>query len=572
MPYRPPVDDYLFLFRNIIDFEGISGAGNGDALDLEDCGEILTAVGALASDILHPLQASGDRNPARLENGAVVTPKGYAEGYRAIAEGGWIGISASPEYGGSGLPVSVGNAANEMLNGACMALGLNPLLTQSQIRALEAHASEDLKQQYLPRLITGEWLGTMNITEPGAGSDVGKLRCVAERDTDGSFRLTGQKVFISWADADFAANVCHLVLARLPCSPPGTRGLSLFLAPKFIPEDDGSPGIRNSIRIASLESKLGMHGSPTAVVEYDAAKCWMVGEPEDGMRAMFTMMNMARLGVGCQGLGVAEAALQLAASYAAERVQGVPAGSSRGGPIVNHANVRRQLALMRAQVFAARCICAECARAIDLAVSEQNGRWKRRAGLLTPLAKLFGSETGVEVASQGIAVHGGAGYIEGTGAAQFLRDAIVATIYEGTNGIQAIDLVTRKLGNDGAEAMSLLSEVDDTLDRAELRVPELAGPARCALRELQETTVWLARQPDCRSRIAGAEPYLRALALLLGGAYHIRSFLAVDGVGGRAALASVYMHRILPRCSQHCRESRLGAADLFAVNANELVN
>ena len=548
----------------------LAGTARFADFDEADAAEILAAAGKLAADILNPLQRSGDRHPARLRNGVVVAPPGYAEGYREIAAGGWIGICAHPDHGGAGLPATLGNAVNEFLNGSCMSLGLSPLLTQSQIRALEAHASSDVKRIYLPPLASGKWLGTMNITEPEAGSDVGALRCIAEPETDGSFRLTGQKIYISWADADFAENVCHLVLARLPSSPAGTKGLSLFLVPKFIPDDSGKPGERNRVRVASLENKMGLHGSPTAVVEHNGAKGWMVGAPNGGMQAMFTMMNHARLGVGCQGVGAAEAALQLAANFAAERQQGRPDPAAGSLSISGHANVRRMLALMTTQIHAARSICTACAKAIDLADSTGEEGWSRRAAVLTPVAKVFGSETGVEVALKSIAVHGGMGYMEETGAAQLLRDSLVATIYEGTNGIQAIDLVTRKL--DSGEIVRLLDEFELELMEAEPQAGELVRAARHALEETRRATEWMAGKTDMSGRVAGSEAYLRAFALLIGSIFHIRAHLAVDGVGRRAHLARVFIGRLLPACGWHCREAMLGSDDLFALADNDFVN
>lgn len=570
MPYQPPVEEHIFTLRSVIGIRELAGTARFADFDEEDAAEILAGAGKLAADILNPLQRSGDRHPARLRNGVVVAPPGYAEGYREIAAGGWIGICARPEHGGAGLPATLGNAVNEILNGSCMSLGLSPLLTQSQIRALEVHASSDLKRIYLPNLASGRWLGTMNITEPEAGSDVGALRCIAEAESDGSFRLTGQKIYISWADADFAENVCHLVLARLPSSPTGTKGLSLFIVPKFIPDDLGRPGALNGVRVASLEHKLGLHGSPTAVVEHNGAKGWMVGEPNGGMHAMFTMMNHARLGVGCQGVGAAEAAMQLAVDFASERHQGRPDPDSGSRSISGHANVRRMLALMAAQIHAARSICASCAKAIDLADSTGEEGWSRRAALLTPVAKVFGSETGVEVALKSIAVHGGMGYIEDSGVAQLLRDSLVATIYEGTNGIQAIDLVTRKL--DSGEVDRLLDETELELVEAERQAGELVRAARDALEETRHATEWMAGQSGMSGRIAGSEAYLRALALLMGSILHIRSHLAVGGVGRRAHLARVFVGRLLPACNWHCREAMLGSNDLFALADHDFVD
>ena len=572
MSFRPPVEEYVFLQRIVAGDPGRPGTGVPAGPNDDEDTEILAAVARLASEVLHPLQRSGDRCPARLENGVVVTSKGFSDGFRAIAEGGWIGISASPEFGGAGLSVSMANAVNEILNGACMSLGLCSLLSQSQIRALETHASDALKRIYLPKLVSGEWFGTMNITEPGAGSDVGMLRSTAEPEGDGTFRLSGQKIFISWADADFAGNVCHLALARLPDAPVGTRGLSLFLVPKYIPDEGGNPGRRNSVKIVSLEHKLGLHGSPTAVVEHDRARCWMVGEAGAGMHAMFTMMNMARLAVGAQGVGVAEAAMQAAARFAMDRKQGRPERTGGSGTIVDHSNVRRVLALMKSQIHAARAICAACAHSIDMADITGETYWKQRAAFMTPVAKAYGSDTGVEVALKGISIHGGAGYMEESGVSQFLRDGLVTTIYEGTNGIQAIDLVTRKLGDGCGVAIRMLDEIDEELISLEPEAGDLVVPARKASSGVRAATEWMARQKEAGSRIAGAEPYLRAISLLLGAVFHIRSAAAAGYSGRRAGLARVFVGRHLPACDWHCREAGLGPAGLFELSDHDLAN
>ncbi|MDH2326469.1 acyl-CoA dehydrogenase [Cereibacter sp. SYSU M97828] len=492
MPYTAPLDDFRLL-------SGLQGS--------DDAHDILTGAARLCETTLAPLQRVGDTHPARLENGVTRTPPGFAEGYRAIADGGWIGICASPDHGGLGLPLSVATAVNEMMASACLALQLNPLMTQGQIEALEHHASPEMQALYLPKLISGEWSGTMNLTEPQAGSDVGALttRAVPEGET---FRITGQKIYITWADNDFTDNVCHLVLARLPDAPAGTKGISLFMVPKTLPD-----GSRNALRVLSLEHKLGLHGSPTAVMEYDGATGWIVGAPHKGMAAMFTMMNNARLGVATQGIGVAEAACQLAEAHAAQRQQ--------NGPIANHPDVRRMLARMRAETFAARAIALSCAAASDAGDTA-------RAAFLTPIAKSFGTETGMRVADLGIQVHGGMGYIEETGAAQLWRDVRVTAIYEGTNGIQAIDLIGRKLSDDGAAAFALLDDLH----------PDLADAAQ-TLRAV--TQVLLAR--PVQDRLAGATPYLRAFALVLGTHWHLR---AAESDPARAPLARFMQRNVLP--------------------------
>ena len=376
MPYRAPVDEYRFLFDQVVGLSQVVDTDRFAEATPDMTAAILAEAARLCEEVLYPLQRNGDLSPAKLENGVVRTSPGYAEGYRAIADGGWVSISAHPDHGGMGLPMTVTTAVNEMMSSACLSLQLNPLMTQGQIEALEHHASDDLKAIYLPKLVSGAWAGTMNLTEPQAGSDVGALRTKAEPNGDGTYAVTGQKIYISWGDNDFTENVCHLVLARLPDGVPGTKGISLFLVPKFIPDENGNPGKRNSLKVVSLEHKMGLHGSPTAVMQYDGATGWLVGKPHDGMRAMFTMMNNARLGVGGQGIGVAEGAYQHALAYALDRKQGRTPVDGGSGSIIDHADVRRMLATMKADIFAARAIALACAQAIDMQTATGNANWE----------------------------------------------------------------------------------------------------------------------------------------------------------------------------------------------------
>lgn len=569
MAYRAPVADYRFIFRNVVDFQRVIRTERFEDADFDTCGEVLEAAGDLAANVLAPLQRHGDLEPARIENGVVRPPPQYAEGYDALAKGGWIGTAASPEFGGSGLPGSIQNAVNEFLNGACISLGLNVLLTQAQIEALSAHAGENLKKLFLPKLASGEWCGTMNMTEPQAGSDVGSLTTKAVEDSGGRYRITGQKILISWADADFVENVCHLVLARLPDAPSGSKGISLFLVPKRLVGEDGTLGPANAVRIVSLERKLGLHGSPTAAVQFEGAQGWLIGQPSGGLRAMFTMMNGARLGVGTQGVAVAEAAAQMAEEFAAERVQGRPLRVGGTGTVIDHADVRRSLMLMKAQVFAARSICASCAITSDLAAAGQGDHWAERAALLTPVAKCFGSDTGVEVALRGIQLQGGSGYVEDSGAAQFLRDVMVTTIYEGTNGIQAMDLVGRKLADGGRALTAMLEEIDTSARERERSFPSMARCLMQAKTRFAQSVEWMAGQSDLNARFAGSRPFLRALALLLGADSHLRAFAAVEGSGWRAALAQVYFKRILPGMAVLCEEAEAGDEDLYSGDTDQ---
>ncbi|CUH75081.1 acyl-CoA dehydrogenase [Tropicibacter naphthalenivorans] len=563
MPFRAPLDEYRLLLNHVVDYGQVCGTDRFAEATMDTVEAVLTEAGKMCEEVIAPLNRNGDLDPAVLENGKVRTSKGFAEGYQAIADGGWISMAADPEYGGMGLPMTVTTTVNDMLAASNLALQLNPLMTQGQIEALEHHASDELKALYLPKLTTGEWAGTMNLTEPQAGSDVGALSSKAERNDDGTYAITGQKIYITWGDNDFTENVCHLVLARLPDGVPGTKGISLFLVPRNIPDADGNPGVANSLKVVSLEHKLGLHGSPTAVMQYDGAKGWLIGKEHDGMRAMFTMMNNARLGVGVQGIGIAEGAYQHALAYANERKQ----GKTPEGTIIGHADVRRMLATMKAQTFAARAIALAQAVAIDMGNATGDAEWKARAAFLTPITKAFGTDTGVEVANMGIQVHGGMGFVEETGAAQYARDVRVTTIYEGTNGIQAMDLVGRKLMDGGEAAYRLLDEIEAFAETAKGDLPDLAEPLWQATETLRETTEALVAMTDMQDRFAGAVPFLRGFALVLGGYYHLRAALADEKA---AKLARFYIARLLPDHAGQLAHAREGAADLMALTPDDL--
>ncbi|WP_071673783.1 acyl-CoA dehydrogenase [Nioella nitratireducens] len=562
MPYTAPVSEFDFLMSHIVGFDRVSATDTFAEASPDMVTAILTEAGKMAETVLAPLNRGGDAHGAYLENGVVRTSPGFADGYKAIAEGGYVGMSADPGYGGLGLPMTVTTAVNEMIGSACLSLQLNPLMTQGQIEALEHHASDELKALYLPKLISGEWCGTMNLTEAQAGSDVGALRTKAEPNGDGTYAITGQKIYISWGDNDFSGNVCHLVLARLPDGAPGTKGISLFMVPKLIPDENGEPGARNSLSVVSLEHKMGLHGSPTAVMQYDGATGWMIGKPHGGMAAMFTMMNNARLGVGVQGLCAAEGAYQHALAYATERKQGRSPVEGGTGTILDHADVRRMLMQMKAEIFAARAIALDNALSIDMAKATGDDAWTARAALLTPVTKAYGTETGIAVSQLGIQVHGGMGFIEETGAAQYLRDVRVTAIYEGTNGIQAMDLVARKMMDGGAAMAALLDEVDATATAG-----DHAGLATgsTALRQATETLVGM----EMNDRFAGAVPYLMAVARVLGGHYHLKAALAEGGTGPRSKLATFFLGRLLPEAHGLLTQALTGADDLYALSADE---
>ncbi|MFY2823719.1 acyl-CoA dehydrogenase [Ruegeria sp. MALMAid1280] len=565
MPYRAPISDYELLFRHVVGFDQIAATEKFSEASEDVVGAILTEAGKMCEEVMAPLQRPGDLQPARLENGVLRTSPGYADGWKAIAEGGWIGMSGDPEHGGMGLPMTLTTAVNEMMSAACLSLQLAPLMTQGQIEALEHHASDELKALYLPKMMSGEWAGTMNLTEAQAGSDVGALSSKAEANGDGTYSVTGQKIFISWGDNDFTENVCHLVLARLPDGVPGTKGISLFLVPKYLPDENGNPGVANDLKVVSVEHKMGLHGSPTCVMQYDGAKGWLVGKEHGGMAAMFTMMNNARLGVGGQGVGAAEGAYQHALAYALERKQ----GRTPSGTIIDHADVRRMLMTMRADTFAARAIMLANAAAIDMGNATGDAEWSARAALLTPICKAFGTETGMRVSETGVQVHGGMGFIEETGAAQYYRDVRVTAIYEGTNGIQAMDLVARKMMDGGEAASRLLDEIEDHAEEARATMPDLAGPVWEATESLRETTEWIVAQSDMNTRFAGAVPYLHAFARVLGAHYHLKAALAEPN-GSRFKLARYYINALLPEYAGLLAQAQNGAGDLYALSAEEL--
>jgi alkylation response protein AidB-like acyl-CoA dehydrogenase len=563
MTYRAPVADIAFTLKH--------SAGLGQALeeglygDLteNDVDAVLEEAGKFASTVIAPLNAVGDRHGTPLKDGAVTMPPGWKEAYAAWAQGGWNGLAASERWGGQGLPHALNAACIEMWNSASMAFGIGPVLTMGAVEALDKHGTEALKRKYLEKLTTGAWMGTMQLTEPQAGSDVGALRSKAERAADGSYRITGSKIFITYGEHDLTDNIIHFVLARLPDAPAGTKGISLFLIPKFFVGDDGTLGARNDARCHSVEHKLGIHGSPTCTMVYgdkDGAVGWLIGEENRGLNCMFTMMNNARLAVGLQGVAIAERATQQAFAYAQDRRQG-RAGASASSPIIAHPDVRRTLLTMRGLTRAARAICYATGAAIDRAHRARDEAARKaadqRASLLTPVAKAFSTDIGVEVASLGVQVHGGMGFVEETGAAQHYRDARIAPIYEGTNGIQAIDLVTRKLPMaGGAVVRGYLDALRCTVAAVKAANDPAFGATGARLSEavesLDRATAWLLPRLDKspEAALAGATPYLRLFASAAGGCALAEDALAATRLNGgadapgRVALARFFAENI----------------------------
>ncbi len=570
MPYRAPVADYNFIFDKVVPLSQVTETDKFAHADSDTVSAILSEAGKLAENALYPVQRNGDVQGAVLENGVVRSSPGYGDAYKAIAEGGWLSTSADPGHGGMGLPLAVTTAVYEMMSAACLSLQLNPLLTLGQIEALEAHASDEIQALYLPKLLSGEWSGTMNLTESQAGSDVGAVSSKAVRNDDGTYAITGEKIFISWADTDFVDNVCHLVLARLPDGGAGTKGISLFLVPRHIPDDAGNPGVANSLKVVSLEHKMGLHGSPTGVMQFEGATGWLIGQEHDGIKCMFTMMNNARLGVAGQGVGAAEGAYQHALAYALERKQGRTPVDGGTGTIVDHADVRRMLATMKAETFAARAIALECAVAIDLGNATGTSEHIARAAFLTPIAKSFGTDTGIKVSELGVQVHGGMGYIEETGAAQYSRDVRVTAIYEGTNGIQAMDLVGRKLMDGGEAAYAILDEIEGFAEEARETQNELAEAVWNATETLREATEWMVRQGDFNERFAGCVPFLNGFARVLGAQYHLKAACEEGTEGPRTRLARFYINRLLPEHAAMLTHAMRGADDLYALTVEDL--
>jgi acyl-CoA dehydrogenase len=523
MTYRAPINDMLLALHHGAGLQAAVAAGHYGDFDSDIAAAVLEEAGRFASDVLAPLNRIGDENGIKLENGQVTTAPGWPDAYKRWTEAGWNAVSGSEAFGGQGLPLAINAACTEIWSASNMAFGLCPLLTLSAIEALDAHGSEELKKIYLEKLISGAWTGTMQLTEPQAGSDVGALRTRAERSSDGSYRLSGTKIFITYGDHDMTDNIVHFVLARLPDAPAGTKGISLFLVPKFLVNADGSLGARNDIYPSGIEHKLGIHASPTCTMtmgDKGGAAGYLIGEENRGMLCMFTMMNQARLSVGLEGVGIADRAYQQALAFAQERRQGRAPGSTGNGmdPIIVHPDIKRMLMQMRALTAAARTICYATAVALDISMratdSKTRGAAAARGALLTPIAKAFSSDIGNEVTSLGVQVH------------------------EGTNGIQSIDLVTRKLAaNGGAAVWTLLGELTEIVIRVETSNDPAFGTTGAKLREalqaLDRTSRWLLERmtsaPD--EALAGATPYLRLFGSTLGGCMLAGEALAARDLG-----------------------------------------
>jgi 3-(methylsulfanyl)propanoyl-CoA dehydrogenase len=547
--FTAPLVDMRFVLEHVTDVAAVSAIPGYEHADPETVFGILEEAGRFFAEQFAPLNRVGDvQHSRRNDDGSVTTPEGFAKAYRRYVEAGWPAVPFPADYGGGGFPWLVGVAMQEVLTAANMALSLCPLLTQGAVDMLLHFGTEEQRERFLPKMVTGEWTGTMNLTEPQAGSDVGALTTRAVPQPDGSWRVTGQKIFITYGEHDLADNIVHVVLARVPDAPPGTKGVSCFIVPKFLVDDDGSLGARNAVHCVSIEHKMGINASPTCVMAYESAVGYLIGEPNEGMRYMFRMMNTARLSVGLEGLAVGERAYQQTVAYAAERRQGRAVGAPAGelSPIIEHPDVRRMLLTMKAHIEALRSLAYLNAECLDYAKAhpDESVRAARQelADLLTPVTKGFGTDLGVELASLAVQVHGGMGFIEETGVAQHYRDIRIAPIYEGTNGIQAIDLVGRKIGlRDGQAIRDLLASIRATADEAvasDGELAEIGGRLVAALDVMDEATEWLLANTsaDPNNALAGATPYLRMSGLVLGGWLLTRSAIAAatlrDGDGG----------------------------------------
>ncbi len=584
--YVPPLRDIAFVMQHVAGLDDIVATEAFGHVDAPTIHAVLEEVGRFMADVIAPTNRDGDTIGSQWQaGGCVVTPDSFKPAYSKWVGSGFGAMPFDPTYGGGGFPWIAAIAVQEMLTSANMALSLCPLLTQGAIEALTHHGSPQQRETYLPRMLTGEWTGTMNLTEPQAGSDLGAITTRAEPAPDhaeGAWRITGQKIFITWGEHDLAENILHLVLARTPGSPPGTKGISMFLVPKFFVAGDGSLGERNALQCVSIEHKLGIHGSPTCVMAYEGAIGWLVGAERDGMRNMFTMMNNARLSVGLEGLSISERAFQQAQAYAQERRQGRAPGAPAGeaSAIVEHPDVRRMLMTQRAWIDAMRCLVYSNAGALDRAVAahaagdvEEAQRWQERADLLIPLTKGLCTDVGNELTSLALQVHGGMGYVEETGAAQHYRDARIAAIYEGTNGIQAADLVGRKLSMRGGGVVSdLLDEIEQTaqilsgLDQLAGRLEEAVTASRRATEHLLAVA-----GSDQRALLAGATPYLRLLGTTVCAGLLATAAIAAaehddDFHRGKVLAAKFFGEQILPVATGLLPAVEAGVEDLDSIS------
>lgn len=594
--YNAPVREISYALEQFADTSMLATMPGFEDATPDMIDAILEEAARLARDVIAPLNHTGDVQGSTLENGVVRTPDGFADAWKLFVEGGWTGIPFSPEYGGQGLPMALSMAAFEIWSAANMSFGLCPMLNQGAIEAILRHGNDQQKATYLEKMVTGQWVGTMNLTEPNAGSDLGVIRCRAALQGDETYRIKGSKIFITFGEHDWTENIIHLVLARTPDAPAGSRGISLFIVPKFLVNDDGSLGDRNDVKCVSLEHKLGIHASPTCVLAYgddDGCVGYLVGEENKGLGYMFAMMNNERLAVGIQGVAIADRAFQQALEYARERKQGKPLRPDVGPDpsIIEHADIRRTLMTMKAHIEATRALTYFTAGCIDIAEHHTDQIERESANdlveLLTPVAKAWSTDIGCEMASLGVQVHGGLGYIEETGAAQHMRDARITPIYEGTNGIQAADLAMRKLAMKGGDVIrgfvARIQEMDQILDNRGKELGAIQGPLLEAGKVLSTATEWMLDQhataPNNCS--AGASPYLRLFGIVTGGYLLAKGALAAqkkldensegaEFYKSRLTVAQFYAEQILPQATGLLCAVTAGDDILYALSPEQL--
>ena len=591
--YAPPVKDLRFVLRHLIGLDNLASLPGFEHVEPDFVDAILDEAGKFLAEVWFPLNRSGDIEGSHLRDGVVVTPEGFKDAFEQMAQAGWLGIPFPEEYGGGNMPATIVTAVGEMINASNPSLAMAPGLTQGALDALLEHGSEEIKETYVRRLVTGEWTGTMCLTEANAGSDVGALTSKATPAADGTWRIKGTKIFISFGDHDLTDNIIHLVLARTPNSPPGTKGISLFVVPKYLVNEDGSVGDFNDVKTVAVEHKMGIKASPTCVLSFgdqgEGSVGYLVGEEHQGMRYMFTMMNNARLAVGLSGVAVGEIAYQNALAYSQERVQGTPIGAAKEEttPIIGHADIRRMLMTMKAQVEAMRALVLENAYALDIAKShpdeDTRARYGLYADLLTPVSKAWATDLGNEVTSLAIQVYGGMGYIEESGLPQFYRDARIGAIYEGTNGIQALDLIGRKLpAGGGAAIMGLIADmkaIDADLAAAGERFGSIRAMLTDGVGALEQATGWLAMNgmEDPNQAAAGATPYLRMLGTVAGGYFMARSALAAsrlleegsedkEFLEAKIVTARFYAEQLLPLGTALLGPITAGKETMFAID------
>ena len=590
VPYKAPVKDIVFGYEVIDSYNVLNKISEFSDFSEDIVIPTMEECAKFSEEVLAPINAIGDQQGASIENGNVTMPEEFVDAYKKFIEAGWASISLPEEIGGGGMPITLSGGTLEILSTANLAFGLAPGLSAGAISAINFHGNQEQKDKFLPKLVSGEWTGTMNLSEPQSGSDLGTITTKAEKQNDGTYKVTGTKVWITFGEHNMTENIIHLVLAKVPGSPEGTKGISMFIVPKVMVNDDGSLGDNNNVSCISIEEKLGIHASPTCVMEYDGSVGYLVGEENRGLNYMFTMMNEARVWVGGQGLACASGALQGASQYARDRVQGRPVGMSKEdakkSTIIDHADVRRMLITIKSYVDAMRYLMYDNQLMLDLeyfAEGELKEFGEERCGILTPITKAWISDLGVELSSIAIQVYGGMGYVEETGVAQYLRDSRIAPIYEGTNGIQALDLMFRKLPLDNGQAMQrLLADVNKVIDEMNEGgevLSDMAQKLKVEVDRLSEVTLWLGSkmlEGELVDASAGATPYLKMFGQVLGGYYMGKAAILAtkkleetgdEYYNEKITLSKFYIEQLLPLASGYASSVTAGKDDLFNIKA-----